>query len=190
MRILTMKTKIRVFSLVLALAMLLSLASCAKRDPNIPEGFLLAENEGADYYFYYPETWLLDRADAGMTSAYVSEVDFSNVSVTAMTASEEYQGLPEYAEEYYLKQFTDNFQNLEVERNQDGTLKRSVLKIDDCDAIAFGYSAVFGGENYRFRSWLISYNGYIYTVLYTAKAEQYDANFDLAEKIATSIQFK
>lgn len=185
-----MKTKIRFISFVLVLVTLCSLVSCSQRDPNVPDGFLLAENEGADYYFYYPETWLLDRADAGMTSAYVSEMDFSNVSVTAMTATGDYPNLSEYAEEYYLKQFTDNFQNLEVERNQDGTLKRSVLKIDECDAVSFGYSAVFGGENYHFRAWLISYNGYIYTVLYTAKEDRYEENYDLAEAIATSIQFK
>ncbi len=176
--------------LLLAVLSLVLLCACSKPDPNIPEGFLLAENPGADYYFYYPETWLLDRADAGMTSAYVSEMDFSNVSVTAFTASNEYRTLPEYAQEFYLKQFTDNFQNLEVERNQDGTLKRSVLKIDECEAIAFQYSAVFGGEDYSFRTWLISYNGYIYTVLYTAKADRFEANLALAEQIAMNIRFK
>jgi hypothetical protein len=188
-----MKTKIRFFSFVLVLVTLCSLVSCAQRDPNIPDGFLLAENEGADYYFYYPENWLLDRADAGMTSVYVSEVDYSNVSVTAVTAEQEgktYTGLPEYAEEYYLKQCEGNFRDLKVERNADKSLKRSVLKIDDCEAIAFSYSAVFDGETYRFRAWLISCNGYIYTVLYTAKEDRYEENYDFAEAIATSIQFK
>ncbi len=185
-----MKTIKRFAILLLAVLALFSMASCAESDPNVPEGFLLAENEGADYYFYYPSTWLLDRADAGMTSAFVSETDYSNVSVTVFTASPEFPTLPEYAENYYLKQFTDNFQNLNVERNQDGSLKRSVLKIDDCDAIAFRYTANFGQEEYSFRTWLISYNGYIYTVLYTAKTDRYEANYPMAEKIAESIQFK
>lgn len=185
-----MKHTNRIFCGILALLMLFSFVSCAQADPNVPQGFQLAENEGADYYFYYPNSWLLDRCDAGMTSAYVSETDFSNVSVTAFTASLEYPTLPEYAEGYYLAQFRDNFQNLEVERNQDNSLKRSVLKIDGCDAISFRYSARFAGEDYSFCTWLVSCNGYIYTILYTAKADAFDRNFAEAEKIAQSISFK
>lgn len=185
-----MKKNYRLWALLLVVALAFSLVSCSQEAPETPEGFLLAENEGADYYFYYPETWLLDRQDAGMTSAFVSENDFSNVSVTAFTASLQYPSLEQYAEEYYLKQFTDNFQNLTVDRNQDGSLKKSVLKIDDCDAISFRYGAVFGGEEYSFRTWLISYNGYVYTVLYTAKAPMFDTHLPLAEKIAESIRFR
>jgi len=180
----------RILSLVLACLMLVSLSACAERDPNVPEGFLLAENEGADYYFYYPQTWVLDRCDAGMTSAYVSETDFSNVSVTAFTASMQYPSLLDYAENYYFTQFRDNFNNLTVDRNQDGSLKKSVLKIDECDAIAVNYRAAFYGEEYSFRVWMISYNGYIYTVLYTAKTPLFETNLEMAEAVATNLQFK
>lgn len=185
-----MKLSLRFLSVLLALIMLFSLISCAQEETDAPEGFLLAQNEGADYYFYYPNHWLLDRCDAGMTSAFVSENDFSNVSVTAFTASLQYPSLENYVEEFYLKQFSDNFNQLEVDRNQDGSLKRNVLKIDGCDAISFTYSAVFGGESYTFRAWLISYNGYIYTVLYTAKAELYENHLPYAEQIAQNIRFK
>ncbi len=185
-----MKKTLRLLSLLFALSLLLCLVSCAEEDPNVPEGFLLAENEGADYYFYYPETWLLDRSDAGMTSAFVSETDFSNVSVTAFTASIQYPTLASYAEEYYLKQFTDNFQNLEVERNQDGSLKRTVLTVDGREAISFTYKATFSGEEYSFRAWLISDSGYVYTVLYTAKTSAYETHLPYAEQIAQNIRFK
>lgn len=181
----------RLIACVLLIVLVFSLAACGGEqvESDIPEGFLLAENKGADYAFYYPETWILDRRDAGMTSAYVSETDYSNVSVTAFTASPEYPDLVSYAEKYYFKQFEDNFQNLNVEKNQDGSLKRSVLKIDGCDAIAVNYSAVFGGENYSFRAWFVSYNGYIYTVLYTAKEAAFENNLELASKIAEYIRF-
>ena len=182
--------KKRFVCLTLALLALFSFVSCAKEGPEIPTGFLLAENEGADYYFFYPESWLLDRSDAGMTSVYVSEIDFSNVSVTAFTATDDYTSLPDYAENHYLKQFDGNFTDLVVERNQDETLKRSVLKVDEKDAIAFNYSARFGEDTYRFRSWLVSYNGYIYTILYTAKEDRFEENLLLAEKIVEYIQFR
>ncbi len=185
-----MKKTLRILTLLLALSLLFSLAACSKSDPEVPEGFLLAQNEGADYYFYYPENWLLDRTDAGMTSTFVSETDFSNVSVTAFTFSGQYTSLEQYAEEYYLKQFTDNFNNLEVERNQDGSLKRSHLKIDERDAVVFQYKATFAGEEYTFRAWLISDSGYVYTVLYTAKTEVYETHLPYAERIAENIRFK
>lgn len=183
----------RVVAVLLLLALTLTLVACGGGEVStneIPEGFLLAENEGADYLFYYPESWTLDRHDAGMTSAFVSETDYSNVSVTAFTASLEYPDLVSYAENYYFKQFQDNFNDLTVEKNQDGSLKRSVMKIDDCDAIAVNYSATFSGESYSFRVWLISYNGYIYSVLYTAKAAAFEQNLEPATKIAEYIRFR
>lgn len=183
------KTK-RIALIVLSLVMLLSFTACAERDPNIPDGFLLAENEGADFFFYYPQAWLLDRHDAGMTSVYYSNQDFSNVSVTAFTLNNEIKDLEDYAENYYFKQFQDHFQNLTVERNPDGSLKRENLKIDECDALATKYTATFAGEEYSFRIWFISYNGYIYTVLYTAKTPVYEMHLAEANAMANAIQFK
>lgn len=185
-----MKLKKTVIFLVLALFVAASLISCVPEETETPKGFLLANNPGADYNFYYPETWLLDRHDGGMTSAFVSENDFSSVSVTTFTASMEYPDLLSYAENYYLKQFGDNFQNLQVEKNQDGSLKKDVLKIDSCDALSFRYSSDFAGENYSFRTWLISRNGYIYTVLYTAKTDLFDAHLEEAAAIAENIRFR
>ncbi|MBR2616331.1 MAG: hypothetical protein IKC69_06615 [Clostridia bacterium] len=182
-----MKTK--ALALLLCACMLFSLAACAQRDPDVPEGFLLYENEDADYYFYYPEGWIKNRGDAGETSVYVSETDFSSVSVNAFTFSSEYASLTDYAERFYVPELEKHFSSVKVDYNQDGSLKTSVLKIDDCDAISFSYSATLG-EEYSFRVWFISYNGYLYSVLYTAKAELYDTNFNAAEQIALNIQFK
>ncbi len=188
-----MKTK-RIISLVLALVMLLSLCACASQEGpegvEIPSGFLMAENEKTDYYFFYPSTWILDRNDAGMTSAYVSENDFSNISVTTFTASVEYPTLLDYAEKYYFAKFEDNFNHLKVEKNQDGSLKRSSLKVDGCEALAVNYSATFSGENYGFRVWFISRGGYIYTVLYTAKEALYEAHLEEATAIAENLKFR
>ena len=186
-----MKKITRILSVVLLLAMLFSLCACAEENTEVPQGFLQAENEGADYYFYYPSDWILDRHDAGMTSAYVSERDFSNVSVTAFTnAGISYPSLVEYAEEYYLAQFESNFNQLSVERNQDQSLKRENLTVDGKEAIAIKYSADFGGEGYTFRAWLISHNGYIYTVLYTAKDGLYESHLEEASAIATNLRFR
>ncbi len=188
-----MKQLFRIICFSLSVLMTFSLFSCGKKgneDVEIPEGFLLAENENTDYYFFYPANWLLDRNDAGMTSAFVSETDFSNVSITAFTASASYKSLPDYVENYYFAQFKDNFSNLEIERNQDKSLKRSTLKIDGADAIAVNYKATFSGEEYSFRAWFISFNGYIYNVLYTAKTPAFESHLEEATVIAEQLKFR
>lgn len=189
-----MKSLTRPICLILALVSLLTLCACGAKQSSdeveAPSGFLTAENENTDYYFFYPSDWILDRNDAGMTSTYVSENDFSNVSVTTFTASLEYPTLLDYAEKYYFTQFEGSIDSLEVEKNQDGSLKRSSLKIDSCEALAVNYKASFYNGDYAFRVWFISRGGYIYTVLYTAKAELFEAHLEEATAIAENLRFR
>ena len=188
-----MKQFCRILALLLVLPLALSFFSCAAGEEDVPAGFIRAENPGADYSFHYPETWLLDRSDAGMTSVFVSENDFTNLSVTAFTADTRYADLPTYAEEYYFKQMEGNLNGFQVERNQDGSLKRTVMKVDGLDTIAVNYSAVLGGETYQYRIWFISYNGYIYHVQYCAKVtgerDFYQEHLDEAEAIVSYLRF-
>lgn len=185
----------KMICLVLALTMTVCLCSCASQDSEdvkIPSGFLLAENEKTDYYFFYPSTWLLDRNDAGLTSAYVSENDFSNVSISSFTASNEYPDLMSYATEYYIPHLSGDLKDFKADMEQDGEhIKRTDLVIDSNPALAFNYSAAFyQGETYNFRVWFVSYNGYIYTILYTAKADLFETHLDEATAIAESLKFR
>ena len=173
-----------------ALCLCVSLLSCAKRDESVPEGYLDAGTEGVEYRFFYPEDWILDRHDPGMTSVYVSDGDFSNVSVTAFTASAEYPSLESYAESYYFQQFSDNFNNLDVAKNQDGSMKHTALEVDGCSALRVDYGAVFAGENYQFRTWFISYNGSIYTVTYTAASEVFASHADAVDAMVNVMRFQ
>lgn len=191
-----MRSKKRIICFFMAVVMTVLLCSCAgeKSDEKVkaPDGFLLAENEKTDYYFFYPSTWLLDRNDAGLTCAYVSENDFSNVSVAAFTASNEYPDLLSYAKDYYFAHLSGDLKNLKIDMEQDGkSIKRTDLVIDRCPALAVNYSASFyNDESYNFRAWFISRNGYIYTVLYTAKADLFEAHLDEATAIAEGLKFR
>ncbi|MBQ3866670.1 MAG: hypothetical protein II776_07180 [Clostridia bacterium] len=183
------KTVLKGLAVLLALLLAAFLAACAKKDETVPQGYLDAGTEGVEYRFFYPETWILDRHDAGMTSAYVSDADFSNVSITGFTASAQYPTLAAYAEEYYFAHFEDNFKNLAVEKNQDGTLKERVMTVDGCDALSVDYSASFDGETYSFRSYFISFNGSLYTVTYTARAEVFASHLELVEDMVSNLRF-
>ena len=183
-----MKTN-RILCLLVALLLLLPLISCAKRDPNIPEGFLLAENDG-DYYFYYPETWILEENGRGLVSVRVSDSDFSNVNVATYTASNEYPTLADYIEKHFFTQFEGNFSNLTYEKNEDETPRFKILTVDGCDALSVEYAAAFAGEEYRFRSCVISMGGYLTVITYTAKTEQYSKHLDAIDMIISNFQFK
>lgn len=181
----------KIISLILAsISILICFSSCTKRENNVPDGFAPAENDGTDYFFVYPAEWTLERNDAGMTSVYVSEVDFSNVSVTVFTWNNEYQSLSQYVEKYYFKQFKDNFSNLEYPENEDGTPRLKNAKIDSRDAVIFEYSAMFGEEKYMFKTCIISENGYIYTLTYTAKEDKYESHIEAVDMIFDNFQFK
>ena len=166
--------------------MLLSLSACAQQDPNIPDGFLLAENEGADYYFYYPETWLLDRCDAGMTSAYVSEVDFSNVSVVPyMPSSDKIMNVMEYFEEnkrLMLKTPGADFEML----NGDGV----EVKIGGSPAMRYEYLYSIGGVEYRYLQIIAAYDGMFYNFTYKALPENYGTHMDDVNAILAAFAFR
>lgn len=198
-----MKFYQRILFFILAVTMLFCLASCSAQtgdESDVPLGFVLAENEGSDYSFYYPQEWILDRSDAGMTSVYVSDVDFSNVTMTAFTADVRYtENLALYLEEYYCKQLEGNLKDFKPETAADDKLVYQTLTVDDCPALAFNYTAsvydVKEDQNisYGYRVWLIRYGAYIYHVQYCAKnAEENDlfqTHYDEAETIVTGIQF-
>lgn len=181
--------KKRIGICLMVLFVLFSGVSCAKKDESVPEGYLLAENPGADYTFFYPETWTLDRADAGMTSVYYSDTDFSNVTLTAFTASMPYSSIASYIEEYYFTKFEDNFNNLSLSYNQDGSLKLKGVKVDGLDGVSVDYKAAFSGEEYAFRSVFVYYDGVYYTLTYTAKSDLFESHLADVDGIVNNLRF-
>ena len=178
---------------ILSICLLLPLVSCAKRDESLPEGFLLCQPEGGEFDFYYPQTWILDRQDAGFVSAYVSDLDFSNVSVTGFTPKMEegaFTTLETYVKDYYFKQFETNFNNLEVEKGKDGNIAVKIMTVDSCEAVKVSYSARFGEEDYRFSTVLISNGGVIYSLTYTAKKDLFEQHTQEFEQMVGYFRFR
>ena len=76
----------KITALILSLIAVFALASCSGSDA--PSGMKLASNEVCDYYFYVPTNWTVDMS-TGVTSAYYSEKDRSNISMTSYALSGE-----------------------------------------------------------------------------------------------------
>ena len=66
----------------LLVAVSVTLASCGSNTDSAPMGYREISDEGLNYHFYVPDDWTPD-VSTGMTSAYFSGRDPSNVSVTA-----------------------------------------------------------------------------------------------------------
>ncbi len=182
------------FSLCLALLALLLLGACSG-EPEEHAGYILADNPGADYDFYYPETWLVDRMDAGLASVHAADNDFTNVNVTAIALSGgSYTSLADYAESFYFKEYEAYFQNLEVKKNEDGSYRISPLKVDGThDAVSFEYTSKFGEETYSFRTYLISDGINLYNFTYTANVTERDLfsqHLSEAEQMVAYLHFR
>lgn len=179
-----MRGKKAIFLAWFAAAVLLSFSSCKGSDAEVPvpDGFFLAENETADFYFFYPQSWTLDRND-GMISAYAGASDASNVSVTAFhqpqTATPE-----EYFDGEYLRYLGETFPNLRT------VAEKERLSVGGREAIGYTFSNVFSETEYLFRQILVARDDTIYLITYTARAEVYDTHLELVNGMISEFQFK
>lgn len=180
----------RMIFALLALWLLLSLFACKSGDGDVPQGYLDAGTEGVEYRFFYPDTWLLDRHDPGMTSVYFSDTDFSNVSVTVFVPTERYESASQYAQSYYFEHLQGTFPNVTPERNQDGSYKFHTVTIDGVEGARADYAATVDGTEFAFRSYFVLYNGNIYTVTYTAKRDLFDSHTDAVQGMIEQMRFQ
>lgn len=79
----------RIIGFLLLAVSLFSLAACSKSDEEkIPDGMQVASVAGAEYRLFVPTTWNLNT-DYGVSGAYYSLIDQSNVSLIAYPKTEE-----------------------------------------------------------------------------------------------------
>ena len=173
-------------SLFIVLAALLIcaslLTSCSsKKDPNVPDGMTIKENNAVEYYFYYPEEWVIDRND-GMVSVYVSDKDRSNVSVTTFTAPADIANVEDYLKEEYLGYVEENFTDMKI--LSDG----EKVTLGNIDARKYVFTATVAGNEYKFMQ-IITYR-YVHILTYTSTASGFDTHIDDVNNIVKAFEFK
>lgn len=177
--------KVKKIILVLTvISALLMLNSCAKdKDPNVPEGMTVSENEAVDYYLYYPEEWRLDRND-GMVSVYASEGDRSNVSVTAFTVPQGVTNIEEYLNSDYLGYVESNFPELEM------LTEAEVSTLGGVESRKYVFTANIAGADYKFMQNITYRYGYVYIFTYTSTVDAFDTHIDDVTAMAEAFEFK
>lgn len=171
-------------ALFLALAALLSAlltAGCSTSDVEVPDGMKLVSSESEAFYLFAPVTWASNDS-SGTASAYYSDADRSNVSMTCMAPSEN-MSLDDYVTvcQKELEAYIPNYAPV-------GEVSDTVLggKNGKC----FDYTASIGDTNYKYRQIVVINSNMFYIFTYTSTPEGFDAHIEDVEKIISKIQFK
>ncbi len=176
----------KILLILSAILLLITTTSCSKEDTGLPEGMALLDNEAVDYLFYYPQEWHADRND-GMVSAYVSEKDRSNVSVTTFAASADVASVEGYltmGDTTYFDNMKETFPDLEMISDGEET------SLGGVPAKQYVFTATVAGEVYKFRQVIAYRYGYIYMLTYTSTAEGFDTHTDDVNSIISEFKFK
>ena len=187
------KTTVIIIVLVTLLA---ALTSCAKTELDTPANMQLASVEAADYYLYVPDGWVISSQD-GITAAYVSVIDNSNVSCARYTLTNEavFENVTEEekAEITYAKNYwTDYVSQLgSVLPGFNMLSGPTPVVLDGHAAIKCGFSATLSGKNYRYDMVIcIKDRLYAYILTFTAEESNYEADSAYFDKITAEFRFQ
>lgn len=150
-------------------------------DAEAPEGMQLASNDDVAYRFYVPAQWTLDRR-LPTSSAYVSESDRSNVSVTVYMPDSDHMTAEEYFDmvQTELKNTLQEVSDASVEETE----------LDGRPARIYTYRANVGGDTYCFVQTVAAYRGMVYTITYTATPEHYEEHLAEYRAILSAFDFR
>lgn len=172
------------FALLMAVVLCLCLfCSCSQRTKGAPDGMKAIESsDKLDYNIYIPAHWIQDLS-TGAVSAYVSESDLSNVSMTQFNL-EELKPLSDLVTDY-TKELSENLGNFTM---LEGSPEKMLL--DGVEAQKIEYTATLVGREYKYMQIICIKSTTIYYFTYTALAENYDANLEGVQSIIDNFAFK
>lgn len=166
-----MKNIYRIIALVSALVMALTLCSCGSSASGAPDGFKEISDEGRPYHLYVPDEWVADIS-TGVTAAYYSAVDFSNISVTGFELSgNEIMTTADYWATYEpsLKEIFTDFEYLG---------EPDELTLDGIPSMQCVYTGKISGVQYKIMQIVTIKNAQVTIFTYTATADKYDSHIE------------
>lgn len=185
--------------ILLAALFLTFFVSCGKpEDQWQPAGMKLASSDKVDYKLWVPEEWTVDMS-TGITAAYVSSSDRSNVTLTAfsLTEGDNYMSISEYWSKY-KEELEKTFPDIEVidtgEEGESDALEEEndfgvTMLIDGVAAKKYVYTATVTGSSYKFMQVIFIHEGYVYLLTYTALPNVYDSHTEEVGKIIENFRF-
>lgn len=169
--------------LTAAVALILSalaLTSCGAPDADVPKDMQLASLDGVEYALFVPESWTVNK-NSGVSGAYVSAYDKSNVSLISYLPTEAMT-----TEQYWEKcaaSYAAEFDNYALVESGSTTMGGMAVPY-------YVYTATVGGENYKFLQAIAGNGGMFYNLTYTATADNYDLHIEAVMKIIEEFTFR
>ena len=190
--------------LVTLAAALSVLGSCAREPADIPveisehdgSRFLLATNHAVDFHFYYPEYFILD-INAAMISLFVSNPEFTNneldtgrvssfpvnpnLQVTVFSREGDIADVQQWWDEYVLPSLSTVFDISDVSAED--------IEIAGFTGRKFTYTAALGGQEYRQAQVIFFRNNEVYTLIYTATPNRFEAHSNVLDTAVRTFAF-
>lgn len=161
---------------------------CEKSDPqgeeltdkHTPDGMEIASADHIEYRLYVPKAWIC-HAQSGISEAYYPESGKSNVSVTSYVP-ENFTSIPDY----FVQCEADYITTLpEYER-----LSSSERTVDGVSAYTYTYQTVVDGVSFRIMQTLFYYSESVYSLTYTALADNFDLHLEDVESMLDAFTFR
>ena len=167
----------KITALILSLIAVFALASCSGSDA--PSGMKLASNEVSDFYFYVPQNWTVDMS-TGVASAYYSEKDRSNISMTSYALSSE------MTVDAYWESIRSTYAALFAEMSEP-EVKTTAL--DGVEAKQYTYVAKAGTEQFKIMQIFCVKGETVYVFTFTATPEKFEEHIDKVALVLAEFRF-
>ena len=157
----------RIIALTLVFVVfVLSFSACGKGEYNVPLGMQIAsDTSNVDYLLYVPEEWTVDMR-TGVTTAYYSVNDPSNISVTMHSLK------VENTDAFFENHLAD----LKAVFTDVSDIETANLILDNESANQYVYTAKFNDIEYKFWQVICIHQARVYTITYSSTSENYDAH--------------
>lgn len=152
-------------------------------DKNTPDGMKIASAKNTEYRLYVPTEWIC-FSESGKSEAYFPESGKPNFTVTSYAPGRDDMTPMEYFAECE-KEYKDNIPGYEFLESTECTVGQNQKK-----AMQYTYRAVVNGTDICVRQVVVSHNGTIYSLIYTALAERFDAHAEDVNAIISAFQFR
>ena len=183
--------------IIASLMLFAALVSCAKTELDAPADMKLASVPAADYYLYVPNDWIISSQD-GITAAYASVTDTSNVSCARYSLTEDNAAIYEntgedekaevtYAKNYwtgYVAQLATALPGFSMISGPDTAL------LDGHAAVKCSYSASLSGKTYKYTMVICIKSTYAYILTFTAEEAYYEVDSAYFDKIVSEFRFQ
>lgn len=174
------KKTVTLITAVLLAAMILT--SCSASAVEVPDGMKIISSDEEAFYLFAPMSWVTNSS-MGMASAYYSDGDRSNISMTSMVPTDAVSSLDGYIAycKAELEAYLPGFEAV-------GETEDAVL--GGRNGRSFVYRASIGDIDYKYRQVVVTYQSMFYIFTYTSTVDGYELHTDEVETMISNVLFK